>query len=96
VRPFPKAISEFVRKLLLSRESANLTTQRSGSMQKTEGPYGEEGFIYQSVARIPNLNEAYPVIGSWLIDGVLAGIGIRESDTLVINNLSTFVPHLFE
>jgi glutathionylspermidine synthase len=48
VRPFPKAISEFVRKLLLSRESANLTTQRSGSVENTEGPYGEERFIYQA------------------------------------------------
>jgi glutathionylspermidine synthase len=31
-----------------------------------------------------------------MIDGVAAGIGIRESDTLVTNNLSSFVPHLFE
>jgi glutathionylspermidine synthase len=42
------------------------------------------------------LDGAYPVIGSWLIDGVAAGIGIRESATPVTNNLSCFVPHLFE
>jgi glutathionylspermidine synthase len=36
------------------------------------------------------------VLGSWLIDGVAAGIGIRESSTPVTNNLSRFVPHLFE
>jgi len=48
------------------------------------------------MARIPSLDGAYPVIGSWLIDGVAAGIGIRESSTPVTNNSSCFVPHLFE
>jgi glutathionylspermidine synthase len=49
-----------------------------------------------AVVYVPNLDGAYPVIGSWLIDGVAAGIGIRESDTPVTNNLSCFLPHLFE
>ncbi|HEX6801427.1 MAG TPA: glutathionylspermidine synthase family protein, partial [Candidatus Binatia bacterium] len=69
---------------------------QGGSTHQTEGPYGEEGFVYQAMARIPNFDGAYPVIGSWLIDGVAAGIGIRESTTPVTNNLSCFVPHLFE
>ena len=38
----------------------------------------------------------YPVLGSWVIDGTAAGIGIRESATPVTDNLSAFVPHLFE
>jgi glutathionylspermidine synthase len=37
----------------------------------------------------------YPVIGSWVIDGESAGIGIRESGTMITNNLSRFVPHAF-
>jgi glutathionylspermidine synthase len=65
-------------------------------VEETGGPYGEEGFIYQATARIAEFNGAYPVIGSWMIDGVAAGIGIRESDTPVTNNSSSFVPHLFE
>jgi glutathionylspermidine synthase len=48
------------------------------------------------MARVANHNGAYPIIGSWMVDGVAAGIGIRESDTPVTNNLSSFVPHLFE
>jgi len=92
----PKKVTDYVKKPLLSREGANLTIQRSGSVQQTEGPYGEEGFVCQAVARIPNFDGAHPVIGSWLIDGVAAGIGIRESDSPVTNNLSCFVPHLFE
>jgi glutathionylspermidine synthase len=92
----PKRLSEYVKKPLLSREGANLTVRRGGIVQETEGPYGEEGFIYQAIARIPNFDSAFPVIGSWLIDGAAAGIGIRESETPVTNNLSRFVPHLFD
>jgi glutathionylspermidine synthase len=35
----------------------------------------------------------YPVIGAWVIDGVPAGMGIRESDAPVTGNLARFVPH---
>jgi glutathionylspermidine synthase len=73
-----------------------LSIHHGAAVETTSGPYGEEGFIYQATARIANFDGAYPVIGSWIIDGVAAGIGIRESDTIVTNNLSTFVPHLFE
>ncbi len=92
----PRRLKEYVKKPLLSREGANLTIKRSGTMQETDGPYGTEGFVFQAIARIPEFDNAFPVIGSWLIDGVAAGIGIRESQTPVTNNLSCFVPHLFE
>jgi glutathionylspermidine synthase len=35
------------------------------------------------------------VLGSWLIDGEPAGMGIRESSGPVTTNTSRFVPHLF-
>jgi glutathionylspermidine synthase len=59
-------------------------------------PYEEEGFVYQALGRIPDLGGAFPVIGSWMINGAAASIRIRESETPVTNNLSRFVPHLFE
>jgi glutathionylspermidine synthase len=92
----PKHMTEYVKKPLLSREGANLSIHHGAAVEKTGGPYGEEGFIYQATARIANFDGAHPIIGSWMIDGVAAGIGIRESDTQVTNNLSAFVPHLFE
>ena len=91
----PKKLTDYVKKPLLSREGANLTIRRGSSVQETAGPYGTEGFVYQAAARIPNCNGAYPVLGSWLIDGVAAGIGIRESATPITANHSCFVPHLF-
>jgi glutathionylspermidine synthase len=92
----PKKMTAYVKKPLLSREGANLTLRQGKTVQQTTGPYGEEGFVCQALARIPDLGGAFPVIGSWVIDGVAAGIGIRESQTLVTNNLSCFVPHVFE
>ncbi len=92
----PKKLVDYVKKPLLSREGANLTIRRGGATEETAGPYGAEGFVFQKTARIPDFDGCFPVIGSWLIDGVAAGIGIRESHTPITNNRSCFVPHLFE
>ena len=35
----------------------------------------------------------HPVLGAWVVDGEPAGMGIRESDGLITDNLSYFVPH---
>lgn len=88
-------LEEWVRKPLLSREGANITVKRKGEIYRTDGIYGDEGFVYQALANIPNFNGAHPVIGSWVVmDKGACGIGIRESDTAVTDNWSRFVPHL--
>ena len=53
------------------------------------------GFVYQGLARMAEADGKAAVFGSWLIDGEPAGMGIRESDGLITNNTSRFVPHLF-
>ncbi len=92
----PKTMTDYVKKPLLSREGANITFHRGGAVAETGGPYGAEGFVYQARARVAEFAGAYPIIGSWLIDGAAAGIGIRESASPVTDNLSSFVPHLFD
>ncbi len=93
----PRGMKEFVRKPLLSREGANITVYREGKEGfHTTGAYGEEGYIYQALAPIPCLDGNYPILGCWVIGGHSAGMGIRESQTVVTNNLSPFVPHRFE
>jgi glutathionylspermidine synthase len=89
-------LGEYVKKPLLSREGANVTVKRHGSLERTEGEYGEEGYVYQQYAPLPDFGGNHPVIGSWVVDGVARGIGIRESDSLVTDNFSRFVPHLFD
>lgn len=87
--------SNHVKKPFYSREGANVTIQSGMMLHSTGGAYGEEGYIYQEYAPLPNFDGNYPVIGSWVIDGESAGIGIRESKSLITDNLSRFVPHLF-
>jgi glutathionylspermidine synthase len=93
----PGDMKNYVRKPLLSREGANIAVVRDGQTEYTYGEYGAEGFVYQALAPIPNIGGNYPVLGSWIIaDQGPAGMGIRESDTIVTTNLSRFVPHFFK
>lgn len=85
---------EYVQKPLYSREGANVTLHSPYRAEiSTGGDYGEEGYVYQGYAPLPELNGWHPVIGSWVIGGEAAGMGIRESRSVVTDNLSRFVPH---
>lgn len=93
-RPFS---GDFVEKPIFSREGANVDIWINGrSVEKTGGEYGTEGYVYQQYAALPNFDGNHPVIGSWVIGGEAAGMGIRESDGLITGNTSRFVPHYFE
>lgn len=86
----------YVRKPRFSREGANVVrVDRNGSRLETPGSYGQEGFIYQDLASLPNFSGFYPVIGSWIIGGEAGGMGIRETATPVTDRFSRFVPHFF-
>lgn len=90
-------MDNFVKKPLLSREGANIEIVSSGTLlQSSEGEYGEEGFVYQQYFQLPEFNNNHPIMGSWIIGEEPAGIGIRESDKLITDNFSRFVPHLIE
>jgi len=89
-------MKDYVVKPLLSREGANVSLVENGNVtSKTTGEYGEEGYIYQQLCKLPDFDGNYPVIGSWIIGGEAAGIGIRESNALITDNMSRFVPHFF-
>ena len=89
--------STYVKKPILGREGANVTYVREGSaVVDTPGEYGAEGFVYQAVAPIAELAPGKrAILGSWVVDHESAGLGIRESDAWVTDNLSRFVPHCF-
>ena len=85
----------YVKKPILSREGANIEiVQNNSTVQKTEGQYGKEGYIYQELFALPEFDGNYPVIGSWVIGQEPAGMGIREAKSLVTDNVSRFVPHV--
>ncbi|HLX66734.1 MAG TPA: glutathionylspermidine synthase family protein [Puia sp.] len=91
----PDRLTDYVRKPILSREGANIEIRRGGSLvRQTGGEYGAEGYIYQQLFTLPDFDGRRPVLGSWVIGQEPAGMGIRESDNLVTDNLSRFIPHL--
>ncbi len=87
-------MTNYVKKPLLSREGANISLVENGKLTtETNGDYGAEGYVFQELCTLPNYNNNYPVIGSWIVGQQPAGIGIREADGLITNNTSRFVPH---
>ncbi len=87
--------SSFVKKPLFAREGANIELVLEGKKMTTEGGYGSEGYIYQELKQLPVFDDRHPVIGSWVVNGMAAGIGIREDDSPITKNTSRFVPHYF-
>lgn len=87
----------YVRKPILSREGANVQIIRNGYVEEqTRGEYGAEGFICQALFEIPKFTGNTPVIGSWVIGQQAAGVGVRESSSVITENTSLFIPHLIK
>lgn len=90
-------MKNYCKKPVFSREGANVTLVKDGVViEQTGGDYGEEGYVYQELVEIPSFDGKYPVIGSWVIGGLSAGMGIRETSSKVTGNLSEFIPHIIE
>ena len=89
-----------MRKPLWGREGANVAIVRDGEVRELPGRYGTEGFVVQEFAPLPDFpgvdGPHHPVLGAWVVDGEPAGLGIRESDGLITDNLSYFVPHTID
>ena len=92
----PHDLHSWVRKPFFGREGANVVVSLHGiTMESTAGSHASEPCVYQQYAGLASSGSTRAVIGSWLIDGEPAGIGIRESDVYVTTNTSRFVPHFF-
>jgi glutathionylspermidine synthase len=87
----------WVRKPLFSREGANVhIALPSGEHIRSPGRYTQCPVIRQAFHPLPCFDGAYPLIGSWVVGDVPAGIGIREDATLITRDTSRFVPHVIE
>lgn len=93
----PHRAFDYVRKPFLGREGANVQIVKNGTVEaETSGDYDgkhiyqeyHEGVTFEIEGRTVS-----PIIGSWIVDGESAGIGIRE-DYGVTTNEARFVPHL--
>ena len=84
---------DWVRKPLFGREGSNVTVRALGVDTTTPGPYDDRGYVYQAYAELGCHDGMRPVVGSWVIGGRPAGIGIRETATFVTDDTARFVPH---
>ena len=81
-------------KPVFSREGANVTLIVDDRIiESNEGEYGIEGHIIQQYTELPDLDGYHPIIGSWVIGGEPAGMGIRESLGRITGVTSSFCPH---
>ena len=87
----------YVRKPRLSREGANISLVEHGvTIEENSGDYGEEGFIYQALASIPDFAGNRPVCGVWVVNHTACGLGLREDTRRITGNVSRFVPHVMD
>lgn len=94
-RGSPRSLRDYVKKPIHSREGANIELVRGGRVRtSTSGPYGNGAFVYQGLYDLPCFAGNYPVIGSWVVGGEAAGMGIRESASPITDAASRFVPHV--
>ncbi|MEP4890998.1 MAG: glutathionylspermidine synthase family protein [Aliiglaciecola sp.] len=84
-----------VKKPIFSREGANVSILEKGQeIIHADGPYGEEGFIYQAFHPLPKFDNNYTLIGSWLVNDKAAGISVREDTSLITQDMSRYLPHI--
>ncbi|MHA2936691.1 glutathionylspermidine synthase family protein [Vibrio sp. RC27] len=88
-------LGDYVIKPLFAREGANISIVEKGKKTlETDGPYGEEGVIYQAYHPLPKFGDSYTLIGSWLVNDRPAGMSIREDTSRVTQDLSRYIPHI--
>ncbi|MBC3764765.1 glutathionylspermidine synthase family protein [Neptunicella marina] len=87
--------SQLVKKPIFSREGANVSVIKNGeTVLAADGPYGEEGFIYQAWHALPKFGDNHTLIGSWLVNDQPAGISVREDKSLITQDMSRYLPHV--
>jgi glutathionylspermidine synthase len=62
---------------------------------KDDAGNAHRGQVYQALAPLPVFDRWHALIGSWVIGGKAAGIGLREDRDPITRNTSRFVPHYF-
>ncbi|MEG1008432.1 MAG: glutathionylspermidine synthase family protein [Clostridia bacterium] len=92
-----RLLGNYCKKPIFSREGANIQLVKNYKVdEESFGDYGHEGHIYQELVDIESFDGWHPVIGSWIIGGEAAGIGIRETISKITHNMSNFAPHIIE
>ncbi|WP_116114018.1 glutathionylspermidine synthase family protein [Austwickia chelonae] len=90
----PGPLTQWVAKPLHGREGDNIRVHAPGVEVEQPGSYGSEGWCYQQWCPLPEFDGNKAVMGCWVVDGLPAGLGVRESDGWVTDYQARFVPHV--
>lgn len=90
----PRAMTgDYVSKPVLAREGANIEGVSARQViASTGGDYDRGRLVYQQRYPLRDFGDGYPVLGSRVVGGHAAGLGIRE-DGLITSNRARLVPH---
>jgi glutathionylspermidine synthase len=80
-----------VEKPFHGREGSGIRCLTGGEGERTDG----EPCVWQAFAPLPQFDGRHALVGSWIVGGKPAGLGIRDDLSLVTGNMSLFVPHYF-
>ncbi len=87
--------ARYARKPKLAREGANVTLVDGARIERSDGPYDADDCVFQALAPLPRFGDDHVSVGSWIVNGEPAGIGLREDESAITRNTSRFVPHYF-
>ena len=89
---------DYVRKPIFGREGNNVTMMKGGvAIAETRTEYDDGPAVYQALAELTPIGGYHTVvIGSWMVNGYAAGMGLREDSSLILGNLARFVPHIIQ
>jgi glutathionylspermidine synthase len=88
---------DFVVKPVYGWEGAGIRIVRSGEVVAAPQKHTSgQAAVYQEYRDIVPFDGALPVLGTWVINGHAAGLGIRESDHLITDTNARFLPHYID
>jgi len=88
-------LTNYVTKPIFSREGASITIVENGKTTEssTNREYDHNSMIIQEYCALPVFDGYRPIIGSWIVGRTCVGMGIREDQSRITQDLSRFKPH---
>lgn len=85
----------YVQKPIFSREGASVRIIEGGQITETapDHSYDDQPMIVQEYWPLPVMDGFRPIIGAWIVGQACAGMGIREDQARITQDLSRFKPH---
>ncbi|MDF2230939.1 glutathionylspermidine synthase family protein [Albimonas sp. CAU 1670] len=82
-------------KPIFSREGASIEIVERGATteRSVNRDYDRHPVVVQAYAPLPVFDGARPVLGAWIVGETCVGLGVREDDGRITQDLSRFKPH---